>query len=278
MLAHVRTGEKMKTIQSNDGTTLAYDVYGRGPALIYITGASCFRSFRPIVHDAKVFAKEFTVYTYDRRGRGHSTDTHPYAIAREVEDIEAMIDAAGGRASVYGHSSGAVLALEAALRFGNNIANVVMYDPSYVHDEAEQAQYNILSQQIHTLLHAGNNAKAIITFLRGIGMPNVFVYLVRLMPGWKTMVALAPTLAYDMALTCDLPPVDRAAQVTVPVQVVVGEKSPAGIHDVARQLTNAMPSATCLQLAGQDHLVNAKALLPVLARFVKPQPHPHVGT
>ena len=81
-----------------------------------------------------------------------------------------------------------------------------------------------------------------------------------------------------MALTCDLPPVDRAAQVTVPVQVVVGEKSPAGIHDVARQLTNAMPSATCLQLAGQDHLVNAKALLPVLARFVKPQPHPHVGT
>ena len=111
----------MKTTKSKDGTTLAYDVYGSGPALIYITGASCFRSFIPIVQDAKAFASEFTVYNYDRRGRGDSGNTLPYSLEREVEDIEAMIDAAGGKAYLYGHSSGAVLALEAAMRLGDKV-------------------------------------------------------------------------------------------------------------------------------------------------------------
>lgn len=268
----------MQTIRSKDGTTLAYDVYGSGPALIYITGASCFRSFLPIVQDAKVFAKEFTVYNYDRRGRGDSTDTQPYAVEREVEDIAALIDAAGGRANLYGHSSGAVLALEAALRLGDRVDKVVMYDASYVHDEDEKAQYNQMSQQVHNLLRAGKHAQAMTTFLKGIGMPKAFVYLMRLMPGWKTMVALAPTLAYDIALTRDLPPLDRAAHVSVPVQVMVGEKSPAGIHDVAKQLTNAIPGASFIQLAGQDHMASAKALLPLLVSFLKHQPAPHAVT
>lgn len=101
----------MRTTTSRDGTVLAYDVYGSGPALIYITGAICFRSFMPIVQDAKAFAKEFTVYNYDRRGRGDSGNTLPWSVAGEVEDIEALIDAAGGKAYLYGHSSGAVLAL-----------------------------------------------------------------------------------------------------------------------------------------------------------------------
>jgi pimeloyl-ACP methyl ester carboxylesterase len=262
----------MKTIQSKDGTTLAYDLYGSGPPLIYITGATCFRSFMPIVQDAKAFAREFTVYNYDRRGRGDSTDTQPYALEREVEDIEALIDAAGGKASLYGHSSGAVLALEAALRLSDKVDKVVMYDASYVHDEAEKSQYHNLSQQVHQLLQADKNAQAITTFLKGIGMPKLFVYLLRLMPGWKTMVALAPTLAYDIALTRDLPPLARASQVTVPVQLIVGEKSPAGLHDVASQLTKAIPGATFIQLAGQDHMVSAKALLPLLVSFLKPQP------
>jgi pimeloyl-ACP methyl ester carboxylesterase len=264
----------MQTVQSKDGTTLAYDIYGSGPALIYITGASCFRSMIPVVQDAQAFAKEFTVYNYDRRGRGDSTDTQPYAIEREVEDIEALIDAAGGRASLYGHSSGAVLALEAALRLGDKIDRVVLYDPSYVHDEAEKSEYNALSQRVHNLLQAGKNAQAMTTFLYGIGMPRTFVFIMRFMPGWKTMTALAPTLAYDIALTRDLPPVDRARQITLPVQVIVGEKSPAGIHDVAGQLTTAIPGATFIQLKGQDHMVSAKALLPLLVSFLKPQGDP----
>lgn len=217
----------MKTTQSKDGTPLAYDVYGSGPALIYITGASCYRSFKPVVQDAKVFAAAFTVYTYDRRGRGDSGNTLPYSMEREIEDIEAMIDAAGGRAYLYGHSSGAVLALEAALRLGGKIQKVVMYDASYVHDEQEKAEYQQLSQTIHKLLDHGKNAKAMSTFLKGIGMPKAFVLLLPLFPGWRTMKALSPTLAYDITLTQDMPPVERATQVSIPTQIIVGEKSPA---------------------------------------------------
>ncbi|WP_437964270.1 alpha/beta hydrolase [Sorangium sp. So ce260] len=259
----------MKTARSKDGTMLAYDVHGSGPALIYITGASCFRSFKPIRQDAREFAKEFTVYSYDRRGRGDSGDTPPYSVEREVDDIEAMIDAAGGRANLYGHSSGAVLALEAALRLGDKVNRVVMYDPAYVHDEAEKLTYGQLGQKVQKLLDGGKNKEAMISFLKGIGMPGIFVWLLPLFPGWKTMVALAPTLAYDIALTRDLPPVDRAAQVAVPTQVIVGEKSPAGMRDVAGQLTKAIPGARFELLAGQDHMVSAKALLPVLSRFLK---------
>lgn len=259
----------MKTTQSKDGTTLAYDVYGSGPALIYITGASCHRSFKPIVQDAKIFASEFTVYNYDRRGRGDSGNTLPYSMEREIEDIEAMIDTAGGTAYLYGHSSGAVLALEAALRLGSKVQKVIMYDASYVHDEKEKAEYKQLSQTIHKLLDNGKNAEAMSTFLKGIGMPKVFVLLLPLFPGWRAMKALAPTLAYDIALTQDMPPVERAARISVPTQIIVGEKSPASIHDVGRQLMNAIPNAKFVQLAGQDHMVNAKTMLPLLSGFLK---------
>ena len=257
------------TTQSRDGTTIAYDVYGRGPALIYITGASCFRSFKPIVHDAKAFAKEFTVYAYDRRGRGDSGNTLPWAVAREVDDIEAVIDAAGGEAFLYGHSSGAVLALEAALRLGDKVQRVVLYDASYVHDEAEKVEYGRLRQKIDRLLKEGKNAAAMKGFLKGNGMPKVFVALLPFLPGWRTMKALAPTLAYDIALTSDVPPVERAAGVAVPTHVIVGQKSPAGLHAVARQLRTAIPHATFAELPGQDHMVSAKALLPRLVGFLK---------
>lgn len=263
----------MRTTRSQDGTILAYDVHGSGPALIYITGASCFRSFFPVAADAKAFAKEFTVYSYDRRGRGDSGDTQPYAIEREIDDIAALIDAAGGRASLYGHSSGAALALEAGLRLGERVAKIVMYDAPYVHDEAERSRYAALGRQVRGLLQAGKNGRAMRTFLNGIGMPKLFVYLLPLMPGWKTMAALAPTLAYDIALTSDLPPIERAARLATPALVLVGEKSPAGLHAVARQLADAIPGAAFGQLAGQDHMASAKALLPALAGFLKADPH-----
>jgi pimeloyl-ACP methyl ester carboxylesterase len=259
----------MKTTQSKDGTTLSYDVYGDGPALIYITGASCHRSFKPIMKDARIFAAEFTVYNYDRRGRGDSGNTLPYTIEREIEDIEAMIDAAGGTAYLYGHSSGAVLALEAALLLGSKVQKVFMYDAPYVHNEEKRVKYNQLSQKIHKLLDNGKNAEAMITFLKGIGMPIVFVLLLPLFPGWRTMKALAPTLAYDIALTQDMPPVERATRLSIPTQIAVGEKSPASIHVVGRQLTKAIPNAKFVQLAGQDHMVNAKTLLPLLSGFLK---------
>ncbi|RKG79068.1 alpha/beta fold hydrolase [Corallococcus terminator] len=259
----------MKTTTSKDGTVLAYDVHGSGPPLIYITGASCFRSFMPIVQDVKGFAREFTVYNYDRRGRGDSGDTLPWTVEREVEDIEAMIDAAGGEACLFGHSSGAVLALEAALRLGGKVRKVVLYDAAYVHDETAKARYMILGQAVLKLLEEGKNAEAMKSFLKGIGMPKAFVFLLPLVPGWRTMKALAPTLAYDLALTRELPPVERAAGVAVPMQVMVGQKSPSGLRDVANQLARAIPNAKFAELAGQDHMVSVKALLPRLVEFLK---------
>ncbi len=259
----------MKSIRSKDGTTLAYDVYGNGPALIYITGAICFRNFKPVLDDAKIFAREFTMYNYDRRGRGDSSDTLPYSIDREIEDIEAMIDAAGGSAFLYGHSSGAVLALEAARRIPSKISKVSIYDASYVHDEREKSEYAVLCTKVSELVRQNKNAQALRTFLIGIGMPKFFVYLLPLMPGWKIMKALAPTLEYDMLLTRELPPTVQASEIKVPMQIIYGEKSPAGIHSVAHQLAQAIPGAQLKQLDGQDHMASAKALLPVIAEFLK---------
>ena len=258
----------MRTTTSSDGTELAYDVYGSGPALIYVTGATCFRSFMPIVQDAKVFAKSFTVYSYDRRGRGDSGNTLPWSVDREVDDIEAVIDAAGGSAFVYGHSSGAVLALEASLRLPDKVQRAAVYDASYVHDETERAEYAQLSQRIHQLLARGDHGAAIKSFMRGIGMPRVLTALLPLVPGWRTMKALAPTLLYDIALTAELAPADRFTAITVPIKVMVGQKSPAGLHVVAEHLRAAIPDLEFEERAGQGHLVSAKALLPVLTEFL----------
>lgn len=259
----------MKTTQSKDGTILAYDVYGSGPPLIYITGASCHRLFKPIKDDAKTFATQFTVYTYDRRGRGDSGNTLPYAVEREVEDIKAIIDAAGGSVFLYGHSSGAVLALEAGLRFGSEVKKVMMYDPPYVNDEKEKVAYKQLSIKVNRLLNDGKNAKAMTTFLKSIGMPKVFVMLLPIFPGWRTMKELAPTLAYDMQLTQNMPPLDRVDQLSVPTQIIVGEQSPKSIHDVGHDLSKAIPDATFKVLSGEDHMADPKILLPVITDFLK---------
>ncbi len=258
----------MKTTTSKDGTTLAYDVYGSGPALLSITGASCFRTFQPVEQDAKALSEEFTVYNYDRRGRGDSGNTLPYSVEREVEDIEAMIDAAGGTAYLYGHSSGAVLALEAALRLGDKVQKLVIYDASYVHDETEKAEYAQLGQNVRALLDRGKNAKAMKTFLTGIGMPKLFVALLPIFPGWNTMKTLAPTLAYDIALTQNVPPVERMAKVSTPTYIIVGGKSPTSLHDVGQQLHRAIPNSELMMLENQDHMPKPSVLVPVIARYL----------
>jgi len=257
----------MKTATSKDGTILAYDVYGTGKPLIYITGASCFRNFKPIVDDAKLFANEFRVYNYDRRGRGDSGDTPPYAMEREIEDIEAIIDAAGGKAFLFGHSSGGVLALEAASKLGTKVEKIVIYDPPYVHTEIEKAKYQTLADTVSSLLAKGENKRAMKVFLSGIGMPKLFVWLLPIFPGWKTMHSLAPTLTYDIELTKDFPPLDRFKHIETPVIVLVGEKSPESMHAIGSQIAAAIPHAVFEKIVGQDHMVSAKVLLPKLTKF-----------
>jgi pimeloyl-ACP methyl ester carboxylesterase len=124
------------TVTSKDGTKIAYDKMGHGPAVILVAGALCSRSFWSGPELAKLLAHGFTVYNYDRRGRGESDDTKPYAVAREIEDIEALIDEAGGSASLYGHSSGAALALEAAIRLVKKVKKLALYEAPY-NDDAE---------------------------------------------------------------------------------------------------------------------------------------------
>jgi pimeloyl-ACP methyl ester carboxylesterase len=180
-----------------------------------------------------------------------------------VEDLEAMIDALGGRAFVYGHSSGAVLALHAAHRLGEKVLGTVVYDASWVGDEAEREEYGRLRTRIDHLLDSGRHATAVRRFMRGIGMPRMFVWLLSFMPGWRTMVALAPTLRYDMTLTADLPPVRVVREVETPVHILTGERSPAEIHTVAKTLAHAIDGPVTT-VPEQDHMVSAKVLLPEL--------------
>ncbi len=254
----------MQTTTSADGTRIAYDVRGDGPPLVSIPGATCFRRFLPVVHDSRTLASAFTVLTYDRRGRGDSGDTAPWSVDREVEDLEAVIDALGGEAFVYGHSSGATLALHAAHRLGTKVRAAVLYDAPWVHDVTEREEYAVLRAEVEALLDDQRHAAATRRFLQGIGMPRAFVRLLPLLPGWRTMVDLAPTLRYDLALTADLPPLQLAAEVDVPVHVLVGERSPSELHAVARAVAEAVPGATLATVPKQDHLVAPKVLLPLL--------------
>jgi pimeloyl-ACP methyl ester carboxylesterase len=258
------------TTTSRDGTTIAYEVTGQGPPLVYVTGAICHRTFRPVRQGASVLSQGFQVLSYDRRGRGDSTDTAPWSLDREVEDLEALIGTMGGRAFLYGHSSGAVLALHAAHRLAPKVEGVVLYDASWVADEAGAARYAKICTGVEALLDQGRDGAAIRRFLMGIGMPRLFAALLPFMPGWRRLVALAPTLRYDMSLTAAPPPLQVAATVRVPTHVMVGERSPEELHRVADALSVSIPGATRETLAGQDHMVSEKVLLPSLVRQLRP--------
>lgn len=259
----------MNTVKSKDGTTLAYDVYGKGAPVIFITGAICSRNFFPVKADAKIFAKEFSLYNYDRRGGGDSGDNPPYSIEKEIEDIEALIDAAGGSAYVYGHSSGAVLALEAALRLPNKVRKIILCDASYVFDEAEKKEYAALQDEVSGLLASGKHKEALQRFLLGIGMPKLFAFFLPIMPGWKRMKALAPTLKYDMLLTQDFFPRERAASLNAEVHILCGEKNTEKMKGVANGLAEAIPKSRITILSDQDHMVSAKVIMPFLVEFFR---------
>src|SRR5512140_3099462 len=138
----------MKKLTSSDGTQIAYDVQGAGPAVILVDGALCYRSFGPMQRLSELLAPRFTVYTYDRRGRGDSSDTKPYALEREIEDIEALIKEAGGSAYVFGTSSGGALALEAALQLGKKIKKLAMWEPPYNSDKAARQEWKEYRQEL----------------------------------------------------------------------------------------------------------------------------------
>jgi len=259
----------MKTITSIDGTAIAYEKQGQGPAVVLVDGALCYRSFGPMSQLAQLLAPRFTVYHYDRRGRGDSGDSQPYALEREVEDLAALIDAAGGTAFVFGTSSGACLALEAAFRLGGKITKLALYEPPYNSDVAVRQAWEDYVRQLTGLLAADRRGDAVALFMALVGMPADQIEGMFHAPMWPLFEAIAPTLAYDAAAIGKdrSVPTGRAARVTVPTLVMNGGAGFAFMADTAEALARAIPEARHQILEDQTHDVNLEVLAPILADY-----------
>jgi pimeloyl-ACP methyl ester carboxylesterase len=256
-------------VRSKDGTTIAYERAGTGPALILVDGALCSRSFGPSPKLVPLLARHFTVYAYDRRGRGQSGDTQPYRPAREVEDIAALVEAAGGSAVLVGLSSGAALSLEAAAS-GLPVTKVVAYEPPYVDDSGERGggEYE---GQLKRLLADGNRGGAVKYFMKDmVGVPAPVVVMMRLMPWiWRKLEAVAHTLPYDAAvMTAFRIPRARFASIGVPVLVMNGTKTDPRLREAAQAIVKAISAARYQQLAGQTHNVKPDVLTPAAVEFL----------
>ena len=260
----------MNTVTSKDGTKIAYDKQGEGPAVILVYGALCYRSFGSLPELVKLLAPHFTVYNYDRRGRGDSGDTKPYAVEREVEDIEALIDGAGGAAYLYGHSSGAALAFEAAIKLGGKVKKLAMYEAPYNDDDEAMRAWKEYTNQLTNLLAANRRGDAVALFMKLTGMPVDQIEGMRHAPMWPVFEAIAPTLAYDHCAILGEDgsvPSKRTASVIVPTLVMNGGASYAFMYDTARALSKAMPHAQLRTLEGQRHDVDPKVLALALVEF-----------
>lgn len=260
----------MRTASSRDGTTIAYDKAGDGSALILVDGALSVHSAGGKSELARLLAPHFTVYGYDRRGRGGSGDTLPYAVDREIEDIDALIDDAGGSAFLYGHSSGATLAMQAAVRLGSRVSKIAMYEAPHNDDpDAQQAWREYLSE-LDRALAEHRRGDAVALFMRLIGTPGDQVEGMRQAAFWPSMEAIAPTLAYDHAAIIGerwSAPTGLAAQVAVPALVMAGDASLPFMPAAARALSTAMPHGQLRILADQPHNVDPRVLAPVLTDF-----------
>lgn len=261
-----------QTVRSADGTEIAFETTGDGPPLVLVDGALCFRGSGPATPLAEALAPHFTVHTYDRRGRGESGNAPGYAPQREVEDLAALVKQAGGSAAVYGISSGAALALEAA-RTGLAITRLALYEAPFIVDATREPAPADFLAQFERLIAKDRRADALKLFLGpGVGVPAPVIAMMRLTPAWKGLKAVAHTLPYDMALLDGYQlgnplPSGRWDSVAVPTLVAAGSKSPAWMQNAMRQLAERLPNAEHETLPGQDHMIKAPALAPVLARF-----------
>jgi len=263
----------MKTVNSKDGTTIAFDQSGTGLALILVGGMfeqRAMDSETAQLAALPLLAQHFTVFHYDRRGRGDSTDTQPYAVEREIEDIAALIEEAGGEAFVFGISSGAALALEAALALGGKVKKLAMYEPPYNDDEAGRQAWREFRKQLKEVLAQGRRGDAVGLFMMLLGMPAEHLDGMRQHPMWPMWEAVAPTIAYDAAVLGEdaSVPTERVARLDVPALIMDGGATPYPfMHVTATALASAMPNAQHRILAGQTHEVAPEAIAPVLVEF-----------
>lgn len=259
----------MDTVTSQDGTTIAFDAIGAGPPVVIVPGA-----LQPRVSNGQLAAllePSFTVYSYDRRGRGDSGDTPPYAVEREIEDLEAVIGAAGGSAYAFGSSSGGNLALR-AVEAGAGITKLALWEPNFVVNDSRPPLPDDYVVHLTELASSDRRGEAVEYFMTtAVGMPAEFVAPMRESPFWPGMEAVAHTLAYDGAVVGDSmsgkpPSGEPWASLTVPTLILVGGQS-QWLVDGAKALADALPNAELHRLEGQSHDVAADALAPPLTTF-----------
>jgi len=258
------------TVRSSDGTTIAFDRSGDGPPLVLLGGALSDRSAAAGL--AGYLAERFTVIAYDRRGRGDSGDTAPYAVDREVDDLLALIVDAGGSAFVFGHSSGAALALEAAAH-GLPIARLALYEPPFIVDDSRPELPRDYVTRLEELVSADRRGDAVEYFMTvAVGVPADVVAQMRSEPMWTSMEALAHTIAYDGKVMGDATagnpqPLRRWASVTIPTLVMDGGASPDWQRNSIRALVDVLPNVRRRTLVGQDHGPADEVLAPALIEF-----------
>ena len=258
---------RIPTVTSKDGTKIAYDKVGHGPVVILALGA--LNSRKSGAKLAKLLASRFTVIGYDRRGRGDSTDTAPYAPQREVEDVAALIDEVGGQAYLYGHSSGAAIALEAAIKLRKQVRKLAIYEAPYALDGDARRAAKEYNRQLKKLLKSGRNGDAVALFVRHVGVSDRQIQAMRRMLMWRGLEAMAPTLAYDSEVLGEghSLPTALLAGITTPTLVMHGGAGAPSMRDAAQAISEAIPNAQLRTLAGQTHGVSPKVLAPVLAEF-----------
>ncbi len=262
----------MPTVTSADGTTIAYETIGTGPALIHVDGAMCYRDFGPARDLAAALQDTYTVHLYDRRGRGASGNTLPWSPDREIDDLAALLEAAGGEAYLFGCSSGAVLAADAANRL-DGFTKIALYEPPFIVDDTHEPRDAAFVADTEALLARNDRSGALKKFMRQVGMPAPMVHLMALTPPWRKLKVVAPTLPYDLRILGDtgrgvaLDP-SRWSGVTAPALVMDGGKSPQYLRNAARALSNALPKAEYRTLPGQTHMFKATVLAPAVKSFL----------
>jgi pimeloyl-ACP methyl ester carboxylesterase len=265
----------MNQVTSKDGTTIAFERSGSGPALILVDGALCSRTFGPSPKLAPLLASHFTVYAYDRRGRGESSDTGPYSPDRELEDLASLIGAAGGQALLLGLSSGGALALHAAAS-GLPASGVLAYEPPYVNEDS-QLDGSRHVEELERLLAAGKRGGAVKYFMRDmVGAPAPMVAMMRLMPWiWRKLEAVAHTLPYDASVMSAFRiPRDRFGSIRVPAMVMNGSNTDNRLRRAARATAEVIPAAQHRELAEQTHAVKPEVLAPAAVEFFMTPPNP----
>jgi pimeloyl-ACP methyl ester carboxylesterase len=263
----------MRTVISKDSTPIAFDQSGQGSALILVAPATATRLAQASL--AVALAPHFTVFAYDRRGRRDSGDTAPYAVEREVEDLDALITEAGGSACVFGHSSGAVLGLEAARLLGGRIKKLAMYEPPFIIDDSRPPIPQDYVPHLNKLIAEGRRSEAVEYFMNdAMLVPAEMVVQMRSTPMWPQLEAVAHTIPYDGIIMGDTMSGNPAtlrkwSSVAVPTLVIVGGASPAFFHNGAQTLVDNLPNAKSRVLPGQDHGPADDVLAPVLVEYFK---------